>query len=62
MGGFLCFSIIDWIQKVVLIILLLFISSHSATLLEDQLVVVGGWDAPTCFNDLHVLDLGELFC
>ena len=33
--------------------------SHSATLLQDKLVVFGGWDAPLCFNDTHVLDLGK---
>ncbi|XP_793170.5 uncharacterized protein LOC588391 [Strongylocentrotus purpuratus] len=32
-------------------------SGHSATLLGDQLVIFGGWDAPVCYNDLHVLDL-----
>ncbi|KAH3852352.1 hypothetical protein DPMN_094858 [Dreissena polymorpha] len=32
-------------------------SGHSATLLNDQLVVFGGWDAPISYNDLHVLDM-----
>ncbi|XP_071787789.1 uncharacterized protein [Asterias amurensis] len=32
-------------------------SGHSATLLDDQLVIFGGWDAPECFNDVHCLDL-----
>ncbi|XP_072173476.1 kelch domain-containing protein 2-like [Diadema setosum] len=32
-------------------------SGHSATLLGDKLVIFGGWDAPFCFNDLHILDL-----
>jgi len=32
-------------------------SGHSATLLNDQLVLFGGWDFPVCFNDLHILDL-----
>nr|XP_054758549.1 rab9 effector protein with kelch motifs-like [Lytechinus pictus] len=32
-------------------------SGHSATLLGDQLVIFGGWDAPICYNDLHILDL-----
>lgn len=32
-------------------------SGHSATLLGDRLVLFGGWDAPVCYNDLHVLDL-----
>lgn len=39
---------------------LFFPISHSATLLGDRLVVFGGWDAPICFNDLHVLDLGTV--
>ncbi|OWF34586.1 Acyl-CoA-binding domain-containing protein 4 [Mizuhopecten yessoensis] len=32
-------------------------SGHSATLMKDQLVVFGGWDAPYVYNDLHILDL-----
>jgi len=32
-------------------------SGHSATCLEDRLVVFGGWDFPYCYNDLYVLDL-----
>lgn len=32
-------------------------SGHSANLLEDRLVVFGGWDAPACFNDVYILDL-----
>ncbi|XP_060560949.1 ras guanine nucleotide exchange factor F-like [Ruditapes philippinarum] len=32
-------------------------SGHSATLINDQLVVFGGWDAPISYNDLHVLDM-----
>ena len=36
-----------------------FISRHSATLLEDQMVMFGGWDYPTVFNDLHILDLSK---
>ncbi|XP_052770249.1 uncharacterized protein LOC128209997 [Mya arenaria] len=32
-------------------------SGHSATLLNDQLVVFGGWDAPISYSDLHILDM-----
>ncbi|CAL1531262.1 unnamed protein product [Lymnaea stagnalis] len=32
-------------------------SGHSATLLNDQLVIFGGWDFPYCYNDLFILDL-----
>ncbi|XP_072032316.1 uncharacterized protein [Amphiura filiformis] len=32
-------------------------SGHSATLLGEKLVIFGGWDAPDCYNDLHILDL-----
>ncbi|KAK0052261.1 kelch domain-containing protein 2 [Biomphalaria pfeifferi] len=32
-------------------------SGHSATLLNDQLVIFGGWDFPFCYNDLFILDL-----
>ncbi|GFN89348.1 acyl-CoA-binding domain-containing protein 4 [Plakobranchus ocellatus] len=32
-------------------------SWHSATLINDLLVVFGGWDFPYCYNDLFVLDL-----
>ena len=50
----------DVIKYVSLIILSIhFACSHSATLLNDQLVIFGGWDAPVCFNDLHILDLGN---
>lgn len=31
--------------------------SHATTLLENQLVIFGGWDAPVCFGDTFVLDL-----
>lgn len=33
-------------------------SGHSMILLKNKLVIFGGWDAPVCFSDLHVLDLG----
>uniref|UniRef100_S4RL26 Zgc:163014 n=1 Tax=Petromyzon marinus TaxID=7757 RepID=S4RL26_PETMA len=33
-------------------------SGHSMILLKNKLVIFGGWDAPMCFSDLHVLDLG----
>lgn len=32
-------------------------SGHSATLLNDRLVIFGGWDAPISYSDLHVLDM-----
>lgn len=32
-------------------------SGHSATLINDQLVMFGGWDAPYCYNDLYILDM-----
>ncbi|KAK7468208.1 hypothetical protein BaRGS_00036569 [Batillaria attramentaria] len=35
-------------------------SGHSATLINDQLVMFGGWDAPFCYNDLFVLDMTTL--
>lgn len=33
-------------------------SGHSACLVDGFLYIFGGWDAPTCFNDLWVLDTG----
>ena len=30
---------------------------HSATVIDDQIVIFGGWDAPVCYNDAYVLDL-----
>eukprot|EP00051_Salpingoeca_urceolata_P008483 m.106387 g.106387 ORF g.106387 m.106387 type:complete len:548 (-) comp15773_c0_seq1:74-1717(-) len=33
-------------------------SGHSATLIDgNTLVIFGGWDSPTCFNDTYLLDL-----
>ncbi|XP_064603068.1 uncharacterized protein LOC135468634 [Liolophura sinensis] len=32
-------------------------SGHSATLIGDQLVVFGGWDAPVCYSDTFILDM-----
>ncbi|XP_020915170.1 tip elongation aberrant protein 1 [Exaiptasia diaphana] len=32
-------------------------SGHTACLVDDRLVMFGGWDAPTCFNDLFFFDL-----
>ncbi|BFZ07987.1 hypothetical protein BsWGS_11026 [Bradybaena similaris] len=32
-------------------------SGHSATLINDLLVIFGGWDFPYCYNDLCILDL-----
>lgn len=36
-----------------------FFYRHSATMLNDQLVIFGGWDAPICYNDLHILDMSK---
>ncbi|XP_069596519.1 rab9 effector protein with kelch motifs-like [Ranitomeya imitator] len=33
-------------------------SGHSACLLDRELYIFAGWDAPVIFNDLYVLDLG----
>lgn len=34
-------------------------SGHSACLMQERKIYVfGGWDAPVCFNDLYMLDLG----
>eukprot|EP00112_Aurelia_sp_Birch-Aquarium-sp1_P017489 Seg406.3 transcript_id=Seg406.3/GoldUCD/mRNA.D3Y31 product="RING finger protein B" protein_id=Seg406.3/GoldUCD/D3Y31 len=33
-------------------------SGHSACLIDGLLYIFGGWDAPTCFNDLWTLDIG----
>ncbi|XP_039625015.1 kelch repeat-containing protein [Polypterus senegalus] len=32
-------------------------SGHSACLIQKKLYIFGGWDAPVCFNDMHILDL-----
>lgn len=32
---------------------------HTSNLVGDKLVVYGGSDGHECFNDVHVLDLGE---
>ncbi|XP_065059978.1 rab9 effector protein with kelch motifs-like [Rhopilema esculentum] len=33
-------------------------SGHSACLVDGLLYIFGGWDAPTCFDDLWTLDIG----
>ena len=33
-------------------------SGHSACMLDRKLHIFGGWNAPDCFNDMYVLDLG----
>lgn len=34
-------------------------SGHTATLYDDNiLVIVAGWDAPVCYNDVYLLDMG----
>ena len=30
---------------------------HSATVVDRQLIIFGGWDAPTVYNDVYALDL-----
>ncbi|XP_041351561.1 acyl-CoA-binding domain-containing protein 5-like [Gigantopelta aegis] len=35
-------------------------SGHSATLINDRLVVFGGWDAPIPYNDLYILDMSTV--
>eukprot|EP00050_Salpingoeca_kvevrii_P017039 m.61082 g.61082 ORF g.61082 m.61082 type:complete len:530 (+) comp7323_c0_seq1:1-1590(+) len=35
-------------------------SGHSATLVDGQLYIFGGWDAPKCFNDVFKFDLMTL--
>jgi hypothetical protein len=38
-------------------------SGHSATLVDDVLVVFGGWDQPNAiFNDVHILDITLMEC
>ena len=27
---------------------------------ETKAVIFGGWDAPKCFNDVYLLDLGKI--
>ena len=34
---------------------------HSACLVDGLLYIFGGWDAPTCFNDIWVLDTGKQY-
>ena len=29
-------------------------------MINDQLVIFGGWDAPICYNDLHILDMSKI--
>ena len=37
-------------------------SRHSSTLINDQMVVFGGWDAPISYSDLHILDMSKYVC
>ena len=39
--------------------LLFFLFSHSASLFGDSLVIFGGWDAPNCFNDIYIVNMGK---
>eukprot|EP00055_Hartaetosiga_balthica_P004972 m.13884 g.13884 ORF g.13884 m.13884 type:complete len:552 (+) comp4213_c0_seq1:29-1684(+) len=32
-------------------------SGHSCTTVDDSLYLIGGWDAPVCFNDVYQLDV-----
>jgi len=32
-------------------------SGHSASLLGDKMLVFGGWDMPSIFNDIHIFDI-----
>lgn len=33
-------------------------SGHSACIIDKKLFIFGGWDAPNCYNDMYMLDLG----
>ncbi|XP_040185002.1 rab9 effector protein with kelch motifs-like [Rana temporaria] len=33
-------------------------SGHTASLINRELYIFGGWDTPVCYNDLFLLDLG----
>lgn len=35
-------------------------SGHSASLIEDRLILFGGWDFPKCFNDVSIIDLAMM--
>lgn len=35
-------------------------SGHSASLLDDRLVIFGGWDFPQCYNDVSIIDLAMM--
>ena len=39
---------------------IVFVFRHSATILSDQLVIFGGWDAPIPYNDLFILDMCKI--
>ena len=39
---------------------IVFVFRHSATILSDQLVIFGGWDAPIPYNDLFILDMCKM--
>jgi len=32
---------------------------HTATLVGEHLVIIGGWDQPLVYNDVYTLDLGQ---
>lgn len=32
-------------------------SGHSATMVQSQLIIFGGWDAPVAYNDVYALDM-----
>ncbi|XP_018420476.1 PREDICTED: rab9 effector protein with kelch motifs-like [Nanorana parkeri] len=47
-----------WYQPIVLGKKPLARSGHTASLLNRELYIFGGWDTPVCYNDLFLLDLG----
>ncbi|XP_072277539.1 uncharacterized protein [Pyxicephalus adspersus] len=47
-----------WYQPIVLGKKPLARSGHTASLLNKELYIFGGWDTPLCYNDLFLLDLG----
>ncbi|KAM9302164.1 kelch domain-containing protein 1-like [Gastrophryne carolinensis] len=47
-----------WYQPIVLGKKPLARSGHTASLLNRDLYIFGGWDTPVCYNDLFLLDLG----
>ena len=46
------------LENIIFCFEILLLCSHSASLVDGQLFIFGGWDAPECFNDLWTLDIG----